>query len=100
MFMFLTFFIWVRASLPRFRFDQLMNFGWKILLPIGVVNLFGTAFIIAIAGPETSPWALGAALLIFGLALIVILEVGASNWRRRVMQAKYSRGTKLIPFAK
>jgi NADH-quinone oxidoreductase subunit H len=38
-------FIWVRSVLPRFRFDQLMNFGWKILLPIALLNILITGFI-------------------------------------------------------
>ena len=37
-------FIWVRWSIPRFRYDQLMNLGWKVLLPIGILNIIITAF--------------------------------------------------------
>lgn len=39
----LFFYIWMRWTLPRYRYDQLMHFGWKILLPLAVLNLLGTA---------------------------------------------------------
>jgi NADH-quinone oxidoreductase subunit H len=39
----LFFYIWMRWTLPRYRYDQLMRFGWKILLPVAVVNLIATA---------------------------------------------------------
>ncbi len=41
----LFFYIWVRATLPRYRYDQLMGLGWKILIPLALINLFATAFI-------------------------------------------------------
>src|SRR5918992_762356 len=41
-------YIWLRGTLPRFRFDQLMDFGWKILLPLALLNIFITATLIAL----------------------------------------------------
>ncbi len=46
-FCFLFFYIWMRGTLPRFRYDQLMAFGWKVLLPLGFLNVLGTSFVIA-----------------------------------------------------
>jgi NADH-quinone oxidoreductase subunit H len=43
---FLFFYIWVRGTLPRFRFDQLMNFGWKFLLPVALANVILTVVLV------------------------------------------------------
>jgi NADH-quinone oxidoreductase subunit H len=42
-FVFLNVFIWIRATLPRYRYDQLMRLGWKVLIPLGIANLVVTA---------------------------------------------------------
>jgi NADH-quinone oxidoreductase subunit H len=44
---FLFLYIWVRGTLPRFRYDQLMSFGWKFLLPLSLMNLIATAIAVA-----------------------------------------------------
>jgi NADH-quinone oxidoreductase subunit H len=46
-FVFLFIYIWVRGTLPRFRYDQLMAFGWKFLLPLSLANLIATAIAVA-----------------------------------------------------
>jgi NADH-quinone oxidoreductase subunit H len=46
-FCFIFLYIWVRGTLPRFRYDQLMNFAWKFLFPLAIANLIVTAFIVA-----------------------------------------------------
>jgi NADH-quinone oxidoreductase subunit H len=43
-------FIWVRATSPRFRYDRLMAFGWKVLLPLALLNLFIAAIVTVVAG--------------------------------------------------
>jgi len=47
-FCFLFVYIWIRGTLPRFRYDQLMAFGWKFLLPLAIANLVITALIVAL----------------------------------------------------
>jgi NADH-quinone oxidoreductase subunit H len=44
---FLCLYVWVRGTLPRFRYDQLMNFGWRFLLPIAMLNIVGTSLWLA-----------------------------------------------------
>jgi NADH-quinone oxidoreductase subunit H len=45
---FLLLYIWVRGTLPRFRYDQLMSFGWKFLLPVAMANIIITSLVIAL----------------------------------------------------
>ncbi len=62
---FLFIFIWMRATLPRIRYDQLMRLGWQVLLPLSVLNLVFTALVVALSWPW---WVSG----LFGLALIAL----------------------------
>jgi NADH-quinone oxidoreductase subunit H len=45
---FLFLFLWVRWTLPRFRFDQLMKLGWKVMLPLALFNVFVTGLVISL----------------------------------------------------
>jgi NADH-quinone oxidoreductase subunit H len=46
-FSFLFLYVWVRGTLPRFRYDQLMNFGWRYLMPIAILNIVATSLWLA-----------------------------------------------------
>ena len=45
---FVFFFIWVRSTMARLRYDQLMSFGWKVLTPVAIANLIVTAYFILV----------------------------------------------------
>jgi len=47
-FFFIFVYIWIRGTLPRFRYDQLMSFGWKFLLPLSIANIVVTSLVLAL----------------------------------------------------
>lgn len=57
LFAFLFFFIWVRWTVPRFRYDQLMDLGWKVFLPVALANVLLTGIAIALLPYAHSIWA-------------------------------------------
>ena len=52
---FIFFFMWVRWTIPRFRYDQLMRLGWKILIPLALINMLVTGFIVLVKN-NGWPW--------------------------------------------
>jgi NADH-quinone oxidoreductase subunit H len=66
-------FIWIRATLPRFRYDKLMSFGWKVLIPAGLMWILITGAAIVLP----NYWSDGrAALFIVAATLLVVLMIG------------------------
>jgi NADH-quinone oxidoreductase subunit H len=59
---FLYAFIWYRGTFPRYRYDQLMNVGWRVMIPVGLANIIATA---AVIYWWTKPHATAAAMLLF-----------------------------------
>jgi NADH-quinone oxidoreductase subunit H len=49
-FVFLYLFLWIRATLPRYRYDQLMRLGWKLLIPLAIANIILTAAVKVMLG--------------------------------------------------
>lgn len=49
-FFFIFLYVWVRGTLPRFRYDQLMGFTWKVLLPLSLANILATGLVVALRG--------------------------------------------------
>ena len=60
---FLFIFIWLRATLPRIRYDQLMRFGWQVMLPLAVLNALATAAVVAFGLPWWVSGLIGLAIL-------------------------------------
>ncbi len=83
--LFLSGMIWVRATLPRIRYDRLMALGWKLLFPLSLAAVGWTAITIAIGETMADPTAYA---IVTGLALgLVMLVVLVGLWRRSLEQA-------------
>ena len=66
---FMMVYIWFRATFPRFRFDQLMDLGWKWMIPLALANIFVTG-VIVLAGGEIVLSVIGGVILIATIALV------------------------------
>jgi NADH-quinone oxidoreductase subunit H len=89
---FLFLFIWLRATLPRIRYDRLMRLGWQLLLPLAVLNIAITATVVALGWPW---WINGIAGLIIILA--VLFYERRQTAERQVAISPQEAGVSAIP---
>jgi NADH-quinone oxidoreductase subunit H len=85
---FLFLFIWIRATLPRIRYDRLMRLGWQLLLPLAVLNVVISATVVALGWPW---WVNG----IIGLAIIAALLFFVRRRTQEGQMAVSTEGTVL-----
>jgi hypothetical protein len=71
-------FLWLRATFPRYRYDQIMRLGWKVLIPVTIVWLMVLGLFIVMDWPLIN---LGYVVLIGGAALIVLAKLTAPKIR-------------------
>jgi NADH-quinone oxidoreductase subunit H len=80
---FLFFYIWLRGTLPRLRYDQFMRLGWKVLIPVAIVWIMIVAAFRTVMdeAKDPSPWLIGAAVVV-GIFLILVLIDPTGRARR------------------
>jgi NADH-quinone oxidoreductase subunit H len=90
---FLFFFIWLRGTLPRMRYDQFMNLGWKILIPGSLVWILLVATVRTLQDnvADRQPWLTVAAILASIALIILLIDPGAKKRRDREEKAEQER---------
>jgi NADH-quinone oxidoreductase subunit H len=86
---FIFFFIWLRGSLPRIRYDQLMRLGWKVLIPaaLGWTLIVATARVWRRQGGSPAVYVIGGAIIIILALLVLRWESSAQRAERRAAEA-------------
>lgn len=80
-FFFIFFFMWIRWTIPRFRYDQLMNLGWKTLIPLSMLNIVVTAGGLLFNGIKYASW-----LIVIGMVVLAVMSSARAPKRQIVAQ--------------
>ncbi len=88
--LFLFFFIWLRGTLPRLRYDQFMSFGWKVLIPVGLVWVLVIATFRAYQKDvdDRTPWLIGIGVVIAMLVIVALVDPGGAKHQREAEEAE------------
>ncbi|WP_018505168.1 NADH-quinone oxidoreductase subunit NuoH [Parafrankia discariae] len=91
--LFIFVFIWLRGTLPRLRYDQFMAFGWKVLIPVGLVWVLAVATFRAYQEhvSDRTPWLIGFGVVVGVLLVVAIIDPGASRAQREQEEAERER---------
>ena len=99
-FLILFLLIWVRATFPRIRIDQLLNFNWKFLVPVSLVLIMSVALIVKLLPQDINAWALAAVLFLVNLIIgLGALELFRRSARRQRQAVEANRNTNTTPVA-
>ena len=82
--LFMLVYVWIRATFPRFRFDQLMDLGWKFMIPLALANIFVTAIFILAGQERLMYW--------IGLGTIALTAFYLFKPRRTVQKVIHAAG--------
>src|SRR5215472_142695 len=89
---FLFLFIWLRATLPRIRYDRLMRMGWQVLLPLAVLNIVITATCVALLPPNIGWWVNGIVSLVIVVVLLVVVRQRSVQEGTRFTEERVQEG--------